>query len=1131
MQNYFSTQLSRVAKSLWLTSKKIPLAMKIFLFLSICFINMLQANNSYAQITTVSIDVRNQTVKEVMNNIEKQSEFSFFYDNDQLDLNRRVSITANNSNIFNVLKQLFTETDIQYSILDKSIILTTKEPVLSDNKNKITGKVVDIKGEPVIGASIMEKGTSNGTITDLDGNFSLKVSSNQSSIEISYIGYVTQNLKAVFGRVMAVTLKEDTKTLEEVVVVGYGVEKKVNVIGSIAQVGSKQLENRSTPQLSNALTGQMAGVTVIQRTGRPGAGGGEIRVRGVGSFGGDDNKSDALVLIDGIPGSLNDINTEDVESISVLKDASTAAIYGSRAANGVILVTTKSGKEGKITVNYNAYIGFNKPTELPEFVDTWEYATIYNEAVGREAYTAEDIQKYKDGSDPDHYANARYLDEIFSRKGFQTGHTLTVNGGNTQNKYMVSFGYLKQNGIVERNDYQRYNARVNIINNILPNLTLSTRLSGIYAVRNEPLASAGDDATEMVNMISKAVRFPGLTPSILSDGTFGMGPENHGTPLAWIKSGSFFENTQFSVSANVRLDYQPIKDLTLSAVGAYTYSNGERRTFRASMKLMGDLTLGVPNLTHFMGKTMYKTFQATADYTKSIGRHNLSLLLGYSWEQEDNRTLQGYRDKFPGNDLPYLNAGSPDNQQASGGGYGWALQSYFGRLKYNFNERYLLEGTMRYDGSSRFPKNKKFGLFPSLAAGWRISEESFFKENESLEWISALKLKASWGRLGNQSIGNYPYQSVYVLGQNYPFGNNFAQGAAVTTAIDPNIKWEETETIDGGFEATLWEGLLSFSASYFTRKTYDILYKPSGSISSVLGQGISVMNTGQLKNYGWELEVGHRNRIGSFSYNINANLSIIKNKLQTLGVGNVEQLNGMVGNGSSLFIGYPIQMYYGYLSDGVFINDNDVKAWPDQKKVTPNAKPGDIRYKDISGPDGKPDGVIDPNYDRVYLGTRIPKFTFGLNIGAEYKGFDLSVLIQGVAGVKGMLNDFAGYAFRGEGNIQRWQADGRFKPDNPVRYPDYPRVEALGASSPNTVTSDFWILDASYVRLKNIQLGYSLPKKWMQAAKLGGLRFYIQSENPLSWNKYRKGWDPEQNTDGNYYPILATYTFGVNFNF
>lgn len=1132
MQNYFSIQFLWVVNSLWLTSKKIPRAMRMFALFLICSMSFAYATNSYAQKTVINLDARNQTVEKVLKEIEKQSGFGFFFNNQHVNLNRRVSVSATEGNIFKVLDEMFAGTNVKYSVLDKKIILSAEATGVQQQAVKVTGRVTDVAGEGVIGASVMEKGTSNGTITDMNGNFSLQVSSPQAVVQISYIGYESQELRVQTGKPMAVVLKEDEQALDEVVVVGYGTEKKVNVIGSIAQVGGKKLQNRSTPQLSNALTGQMAGVTVIQRTGRPGDGGGEIRVRGVGSFGGENNKSDALVLIDGIPGNLNNINTEDVESISVLKDASTAAIYGSRAANGVILVTTKTGKEGKISVNYNGYAGFNKPTELPEFVDTWEYATLYNEAVGREAYTAEEIQKFRDGSDPDHYANARYLDELFSRNGFQTGHDLTINGGNAQNKYMASFGYMKQNGIIERNDYERYNARVNMINEILPNLQLTTRLSGVYSVRNEPLASAGDDAKEMINMISKAVRFPGLTPSILSDGSYGLGREGHGAPGAWVKSGSFFEKPEFSVNANVRLDYKPIKDLTLSAIGAYTYSNNEERTYRATMKLTDGRTLGPSSLIHKMGKTIYKTFQATADYTKTIGKHNFGILAGYSWEQEDNRNVQGSRDKFPGNDLPYINAGSPDNQKSEGGGYGWALQSYFGRARYNYNERYLLESTVRYDGSSRFPKNKKFGFFPSVAAGWRLSEESFFKENESLGWITNLKLKVSWGRLGNQNIGNYPYQSVYELGQNYPFGENFAQGAAVTTAIDPTIKWEETETIDGGLEAVFWNGLLSFNASYFTRKTYDILYKPSGSISSVLGQKISEMNTGKLKNYGWEFELGHRNHVGEFSYTVNANLSIIKNKLQTLGVGNVGQLNGMVGNGSDLFVGYPIQMYYGYLSDGVFLNDEDVKNWADQTKVTPKPQAGDIRYKDISGPEGKPDGKIDPNYDRVYLGSRIPKFTFGLNLGAEYKGFDLSVLIQGVAGVKGRLEGFAGYAFRGDGNIQRWQADGRFDPKNPTRYPEYPRLEDLSNSvGPNIELSDFWMLDASYVRLKNIQLGYSFPKKWMQSARLGGLRLYVQAENPLSWNKYKKGWDPEQNTDGNYYPILATYTFGVNFNF
>lgn len=1095
----------------------------ILLFVAISFFQ-LSAVKSYAQNTKINLSLSDVTLEEAIKTIEANTQFVFFFSHSAIDMTKHVDLNVKNGNIKDVLNQILSS--YNYRIEDNKIVLLGK--VQQDGK--ITGVVSDAFG-PIAGANVVVKGTTNGTITDMDGHFSLDAPKG-AKLQISYIGYISKELTVGDKTDYAIELVEDSQALEEVVVVGYGTEKKVNVIGSIAQIGSEKLENRSTPQLSNALTGQMAGVTVIQRSGRPGNSGGEIRVRGVGSFGGESDKSDALVLIDGIPGKLNDVSSEDVESISVLKDASTAAIYGSRAANGVILVTTKTGKEGKVSVGYNGYVGFNTPTALPEFVDTWQYATLYNEAVGREAYTQEEIQKFRDGSDPDHYANARYLDEVFSRKGLQTGHDVTINGGNAENKYMVSFGYLKQNGIVEKNDYQRYNARVNLINEILPGLKLTSRLSGVYGNRKEPMAPGGDDASNMLILIQKALRFPGLTPTVLSDGTFGAGRELHGTPAGWIKSDSFYENPEFSLNANVRLDYNPIKDLQLSAIGAYTYTNDEERTYRSTMKLSGDRVLGPSELKHKMAKTIYKTFQATAEYNKTIGGHTFGILAGYSWEQEDYRYVQGSRDKFPGNDLPYLNAGSPDNQKSEGTGNAWAIQSGFGRLRYNFNERYLFESTVRYDGSSRFPQSKKFGFFPSVAAGWRLSEENFFKENESLGFISNLKLKVSWGRLGNQNIGNYPYQSVYELGQNYPFGDTYTQGAAVTTAVDPTIKWEETETIDGGLEAVFWNGLLSVNASYFNRRTYDILYKPSGSVSTILGQKISEMNTGELKNFGWEFEVGHRNKIGDVSYNVNANLSIIKNKLTTLGVGNVEQLNGMVGNGSDLFIGYPIQMYYGYVSDGVFLDENDIKSWHDQSKVTPNPQPGDIRYKDISGPDGVPDGKIDPNYDRVYLGSRIPKFTFGLNLGVEYKGVDLSVLLQGVAGVTGLLDGFAGWAFRGDGNIQKWQAEGRFDPANPTRYPDYPRLEDLSNSTtPNIVTSDFWTQDASYIRLKNIQLGYTFPKKMLQAAKISNLRVYVQAENPLCWNKYKPGWDPEINTSGNYYPILATYTFGVNFKF
>lgn len=1099
----------------------------ILLFVAISFFQ-LSAVESYAQNTKIDLSLSDVTLEEAIKTIESKTQFVFFFNNSAVDMTKYVNLNVKNGNIRDVLNQILSS--YKYRIEDNKIVLLGE--VQQDGK--ITGVISDAFG-PIAGANVVVKGSTNGTITDMDGKFSIDAPKG-AILQISYIGYITKELTVSEKKNYNIQLVEDSQALDEVVVVGYGTEKKVNVIGSIAQIGSEKLKNRSTPQLSNALAGQMAGVTVIQRSGRPGDSGGEIRVRGVGTFtsSGDANeatKSDALVLIDGIPGKLNDVSSEDVESISVLKDASTAAIYGSRAANGVILVTTKTGKEGKISVGYNGYIGFNTPTTMPEFVDTWQYATLYNEAVGREAYTQDEIQKFRDGSDPDHYANARYLDEVISRKGLQTGHDLTINGGNAENKYMVSFGYLKQNGVVEKNDYQRYNARVNLINEIMPGLKLTSRLSGVYGNRKEPMVPGGDDVDMMPYIIQKALRFPGLTPTIMSDGTFGLGHELHGTPAGWIQTDSFYERPEFSLNANVRLDYNPIKDLQLSAIGAYTYTNIEERKYRSTMKLAGDRLLGPSELRHKMDKTIYKTFQATAEYNKTINGHSFGILAGYSWEQEDYRYIQGSRDKFPGNDLPYINAGSPDNQKSEGSGNAWAIQSGFGRLRYNFNERYLFESTVRYDGSSRFPKSKKFGFFPSVAVGWRLSEENFFKENESLGFISNLKLKASWGLLGNQNIGNYPYQSVYELGQNYPFGDIYSQGAAVTTAVDPTIKWEETETIDGGLEAVLWNGLLSVNASYFYRNTYDILYKPSGSISAVLGQKISEMNTGKLKNSGWEFEVGHRNTIGNVSYNVNANLSIINNKLKTLGVGNVEQLNGMVGNGTDLFVGYPIQMYYGYVSDGVFLDEKDIEGWHDQSKVTPKPRPGDIRYKDISGPDGVPDGKIDPNYDRVYLGSRIPKFTFGLNLGVEYKGFDLAVLLQGVAGVKGLLSGSAGYAFSGEGNIQKWQAEGRFDPKNPIRYPDYPRLEAISGSSPNTVTSDFWLLDASYIRLKNVQLGYTFPKKILQAAKISNLRVYVQAENPLCWNKYKPGWDPEINTSGNYYPILATYTFGVNFKF
>ena len=502
--------------------------------------------------------------------------------------------------------------------------------------------------------------------------------------------------------------------------------------------------------------------------------------------------------------------------------------------------------------------------------------------------------------------------------------------------------------------------------------------------------------------------------------------------------------------------------------------------------------------------------------------------------------MSASRQNFPNNNYPYLTMGSPDVQTNAGGGSDWVIQSVFGRAQYNYAERYLGELTMRYDGSSRFPTDSRYAFFPSAALGWRISEESFMKENENLSFIDNLKLKVSAGILGNNNIGNYAYQSTYVLGKayNYPLGGVIQQGAQLTTYTDPRLKWETTRTIDAGFESVLWNGFLSANVTYFHRYTYDILFKPNASASAIFGLTMAEVNTGEALNHGWEFEVGHRHHIGDFSYGVNANFSIINNEVKSLGVGNVEQPNGMVGNGSGLFIGYPMQMYYGYLTDGVFQDQADIDAWfehTNQSAMGSNkaqTKPGDIRYKDISGPDGVPDGKVDATYDRVYLGSQIPKYTFGLSFNAEYKGFDLNLFLQGVAGVQGMLSNYAGWALWSEGNIQKWQMEEAFDPENPVRYPKYPRIENLGNTiGVNTQTSDFWVRNAAYLRIKNIQLGYTLPKSLLNGTFISSIRVYAATENPYTFHSFPDGWDPEISTGGQFYPVLRNFTFGLNLKF
>ena len=680
----------------------------------------------------VSFNGERLSLKQAFEKIESVSKYKIAYNTSQLDVNKQVVLNQKNQDVLQILSDLLKETNCVYQVNDNYIVITLKD---DEKVKKIKGTIKDSAGEPIIGANVILKGDATvGSITDIDGNFDLSVPSN-ATLQVSYIGYNTQDVPVGNKSFLNITLKEDTETLDEVVVVGYGSQKKVNVIGSIASVDSKALESRAVPDVSNMLTGQMSGVTITQESGNPGQDAGTIRIRGVGSFGATPSP---LVLVDGLPGSLSDLTPADIDNISVLKDASPAAIYGSRVANGVILVTTKKGKEGKARIIYNGSVGMSQATELPELAHSYEYAEFYNKAIGAETYTPEMIQKYRDGSDPDNYADEMYLDDLLGGHALQTKHELSVSGGTEKVQYMVSLGYLRQNGLLDNNYYNRYNARVNLGAELAKNLKLQVRLSGMTSDRHEPSTPGSLDIGGFKGIISNAVRFPGLTPTYLQNGEVGLGPKLQGTPVAWVDCASSYREDYDKFKNNIELSYQPIDGLTLKILGGYNYTLSHVRHYRCDMILTGDKSTGPSTLSDEMKRTVYKTFQAVADYNKSFGKHNLAALVGYTWEDEGQRTLSGSRNNFPSDDVPFLGAGGADGQTNGGGGYDWAIQSVFGRLTYNYDQRYLFETTMRYDGSSRFPTDSKYGFFPSLAAGWRISEEQFWKENENLSFITSV---------------------------------------------------------------------------------------------------------------------------------------------------------------------------------------------------------------------------------------------------------------------------------------------------------------------------------------------------------------------------------------------------------
>lgn len=1087
---------------------------------------------------TITLSADGLRLKKVLSLIESRSGVRFIYSSSTIDMENKININVANKKLDLVLNDLLNPLAVDYSVVDNRILLRKtvlqKKNLLNDNQSiqdlepvdkSIRGKVTDEKGEGLPGVSVLVKGTQQGTVSDGSGVYSLSVPNDNAVLVYSFVGYTSQEITVGNRSAIDISLKVDEKGLEEVVVVGYSTQKRVNLTGSVATVTSQELERRTVTKASTALQGQMSGISVRQTSGNPGSNSASMVIRGQGTFSGAGNSP--LVLVDGIESSIDNVDPSDIESVSILKDAASAAIFGSKAANGVILVETKKGVSGKPVFNYNMYVGQANPTMIPEMVNSWEYAQAVNENftyAGQPArYSAADIQKFKDGNDPN-FPNFDHIGYLFgSGSGLESKHDISMRGGTEQTQYSFSTGFYRQNGIIMKNNANRYNVRLNLDSKLHRNLKLSVRLSAIKTRSTEPSSpylNAEGSGGGVGGIVSGAMRNANLLPGPTPDGFFSRNETLH--PEADLNSASFIKNAGTSLYGNGSLIWDITKDLKITGQIGYTQSNTDYKSFVGRYPITPTYGITLNSLLNRWEQGTGLTLQSIAEYNKTIRNHTIGVLAGIQGQRFESKLISAFRDDFPNNSIYEIDAGATTRGRQNGSASRNTLASYFGRVNYNFKEKYLLEANFRYDGSSRFPQDKRWGLFPSFSAGWRVSQEQFFQD--AVSWMSDVKLRASWGRLGNQSIGNYPYQYLVSLGQNYPFGAELAAGGAVTSVSNRNITWESTAITDIGIDLALLKNRISFSADYFIKNTSDILYNVS--VSQMLGATPSPTNAGAVQNKGWDFNIRYRNTAGAFSYGASAVLSFVKNKVTKLAT-----LERDIN--ARLFVGHPIGSAYGFQSDGLFVTDAEVAEGPTQPFAF-LASAGGIKFKDISGPNGVPDGVVNATYDRTIIGMPLPTSTYGITLNGGYKNLDISFLFQGEGGRKDMisLGQFF-FPLENNGNVQREAFENRWTKENPNPNASYPKMSIISSGFYNTNPVDFWYRSATFIRLKNAQIGYTLPKSLMKKTFLDNVRIYVSGENLFTLTNYYKGWDPEMAAGGSawFYPLSKLYTAGINVRF
>ncbi|MEM9298464.1 MAG: TonB-dependent receptor [Bacteroidota bacterium] len=1104
--------------------------------------------------TTLSIELNQQSLVVAFKLLEERTAFRFTYGKDVIKDQSTITVKGNNKSLESILSEIARQSEFNFRRINDNIYVLKREKkeavkITEEFVNRnITGKVIEAdSGEPLVGATIRVKGTSIGTVADVDGNFRLSIPDDAKILVISYVGFVTQELLVGSRISFEILLKTDVAALEEVVVVGYGEQNKVNLTGSVAKVSGEIINQRPITQGTQALQGLTPGIFVNTNSGEPGNDDASVTIRGIGTF----NNAEPLVLVDGIEAPLDNINPHDIESINILKDAASASIYGTRAANGVILITTKRGSEGKAVVTYNNSFSFTSPTVDPDLVlDTRQYLETYVDAAEysnrNNPFTPELIDELAA------LGSTNWYDE-YVNTGFVQDHNVSITGGSGNIKYRFSNRYFDQEGYVEGDWFtERLSSRLNLDMRLSDKLNAGISIA--YTNTNNRQAPKNDPQTFVVDGVEDN-RYTGGKGNFLYTillvsppngtvydefgrygGTGGESSRSQRDNPQGLIDNQWIDNDANELLGNAFIEYEPIKNFKLrytTGVNLNQQSYEETRLEYEQYDRFGNRTaVRTPGsiLRTREATTLNFTNWLQASYTKSFDYHEIGLMVGVNQETSDDRRIATAETGFGSTSLVQPGNGTAisDIQNYDGE---WALQSVFGRVNYNYKGTYLFELNMRRDGSSRFGQNNRWASFPGVSAGYVISNENFWNSN----FMSFLKLRASWGIIGVQSEQLYPFASEVTLGNDY----NGNSGAALTKFGNPDLEWEETTTIDFGIDLELFDGKIYLEADYFRKESDGILTQINNPLTSGVNSATTI-NSANILNKGWELNLTTNNKIGDLRISANFNLSHLDNEVTKIN-SDLSSDNDMVyiGTGGDrnvwLIRDAPINAIYGHEFGGVFQTDdfNDdgsLRSGIDYSWLG-SPRPGDIKYTDQNG-----DNIIDES-DRVVIGDRNPEWLYGLNLNLDYKGFDLGMFFQGVGNIESWVNRYTGNF--GHSGLREFWTNG-WTEENPSN--TIPRVfvdrdgfngqsiEGLGGQAMNS----FWVIDQSYLRLKNIVLGYSLPKKLLDRYSIERLRIYVSGQN-LWTQSDLDDLDPERSQFSNHFggtlPQAKSYTVGLNLTF